>query len=196
MHFKALTHMAGALSAMSPDIQIIVFGSCSALCSHPELTEQTDAYENTLDADFIFDPWAPDTAEMLDDAFGRESHFFALNKYYADINRPIIFTNFPQDFRDRLVPLQGCPNVWALDPHDMAVAKLFAGRPKDLKLLSILLATNRLDEAKVRRLLWNMEMEEKWIVKTHRFLDEIVEAAWTLGYDKRDVKDTWRNSNP
>ena len=90
------------------------------------------------------------------------------------------------------MPLEGCPNVWALDPHDMAIGKLWVGRPKDLRLLSILLATGRLDEAFVRKLLCNMYMEEKWLVKTHAFLDEVVKAAWEIGYIRKDVKETWR----
>ncbi|MDI1313097.1 DUF6036 family nucleotidyltransferase [Prosthecobacter sp.] len=85
-------------------------------------------------------------------------------------------TSLP-DFRNRLVPLEGCPRVFALDPHDMAVAKLFAGRPKDIRLLSFLLATDRLDEAKVRKLLWDTPMEEKWIVKTHAVLEQVVAEA-------------------
>ncbi len=32
--------------------------------------------------------------------------------------------------------------------------------------------------------------------KTHCFLDDIVEVAWAQGYDKRDIKDTWRTANP
>lgn len=59
----------------------------------------------------------------------------------------------------------------------MAVAKLFAGRPKDIRLLSFLLATGRLEEAKVRKLLWNTPMEEKWIVKTHAVLEQVVAEA-------------------
>ena len=58
-----------------------------------------------------------------------------------------------------------------------AVDKLFAGRPKDTRLLSFLLATNRLEEAKVRKLLWETPLKEKWIVKTHRVLDQIVAEA-------------------
>ena len=81
MHIKALIHMASALSTMSPEIRIIVFGSCSALCMHPELAIETEA----------------------------------------------------------------C-----------------------------------------------MEMEEKWIVKTNRFLDEVVEAAWAKGYPHRHIKSTWQ----
>lgn len=194
MRFETLKHLASVVSAMVPDVTIIVFGSSSALCSYPDLPEKTDSYANTLDADFIFEPWDALTGQMLDDALGKESIFFERYKYYADINRPVIFDNFPPDFRDRLVSIEGCPRVWALDPHDMAVAKLWAGRPKDLRLLSVLVASDRLDEAKVRRLLWSVEMEEKWIVKTQRFLDEVVDAARAMGYAKSNVKETWRNS--
>lgn len=59
----------------------------------------------------------------------------------------------------------------------MAVARLFAGRPKDIRLLSFLLATKRLDEAKVLKLLWDTPMEEKWIVRTHAVLDQVVAEA-------------------
>lgn len=75
------------------------------------------------------------------------------------------------------MPLEGCPRVFALNPHDMAVAKLFAGRPKDIRLRAFLLGTKRLDEQKVRKLLWNTQMEEKWIVRTHQVLDQAVAEA-------------------
>ncbi|MGV3660174.1 MAG: DUF6036 family nucleotidyltransferase [Prosthecobacter sp.] len=165
------------MSAIAPEVRIIVFGSSSALCSHPELPEVTDSYQQTLDADFIIDPWDNALAQMLSDTLGKESGFFEHFKYYADIVRPAAFDNFPPDFRERLVPLEGCPRVFALDPHDMAVAKLFAGRPKDIRLLSFLLATGRLNEDKVRKLLWDTPMEEKWIVRTHAVLDQVVAEA-------------------
>lgn len=194
MRIETLKHLATSAIALVPGIQIYIFGSTSALCTFPDLPDTTDAYENTLDADFVLDPWSPEIAAMLDEVLGKTSLFFEHYKYYADINRPAIFDNFPADFRDRLVPLEGCPNVWALNPHDMAVSKLLVGRPKDLRLLSILLATGRLDEALVRKLLWGMDMEEKWIIKSHAFLDEVVKAAWDLGYPLRDVKDVWRKA--
>jgi hypothetical protein len=43
--------------------------------------------------------------------------------------------------------------------------------------LVFLLKTNRLDKAKVRQLLWKTPMEEKWIVRTHQVLEEIVRQA-------------------
>ncbi|TDU71318.1 hypothetical protein EI77_02441 [Prosthecobacter fusiformis] len=41
----------------------------------------------------------------------------------------------------------------------------FGSGEKDLKLLSVLLATDRLDEAKVRQLAWSVEMEENGLSK-------------------------------
>ena len=194
MDHSSLTFILEKARATAPDAALIVFGSTSAFATWPDLADQVHTYLQTRDTDLVLNPWEPDTARRLHQAIGRLSPFEQDHGFYADIISPAVFSNFPADFRDRLIPLPGCPNVTALDPHDMAVAKLFAGRPKDLQLLSILLATGRLDEAQVRRLLWSMEMEEKWIVKTHRFLDDIVEAAWALGYPRRDVKDTWQKS--
>ncbi len=194
MDVASLNHILGAVYTTAPEAKVIVIGSTSAFATWPDLPERVDTYLQTRDTDLILDPWSDEVAIKLQKAVGRLSAFDSENGYYADIIRPAAFDNFPPDFRDRLVPLEGCPNVWALDPHDMAVAKLWAGRPKDLKLISVLFATNRLDEAKVRRLLWSIDMEEKWIVKTHAFLDEVVKAAWELGYSKKDVRETWRNS--
>lgn len=177
MQLQALNHMATAAAALVPEVRIIVFGSASAFASFPDLAEFTTIYENTNDADFIIDPWNEELGKMLTKCIGKESSFFQMFGYYADIVRPAAFDCFPPDFRDRLVPLEGCPRVFALDPHDMAVAKLFAGRPKDVRLLAFLLRTKRLDEKRVRKLLWNTPMEEKWIVRTHQVLEQAVAEA-------------------
>lgn len=180
MRVSSLKHLVSEISAIVSEAKIIVFGSASALCSHPELPEVTDSYKNTLDADFILDPWDESVARSVSEKLGNDSEFFQLHKYYADIVRPAAFDNFPPDFRDRLVPLEGCPRVFALNPHDMAVAKLFAGRAKDIRLLAFPLATRRLDEAQVRELLWQTPMEDKWIVRTHAVLDQVVAEAARL----------------
>lgn len=174
MRVEALKHLANSAAALAPDSTIVVFGSASAFATYPELGIECELYQQTKDADFIFEPWELSLGKALNNAVGKESLFYDHFGYYADIISPAAFDNFPPDFRDRLVPLEGCPRVFALDPHDMAVAKLFAGRPKDIRLLVFLLKTNRLDEAKVRRLLWNTPMEEKWIVRTHQVLEEVV----------------------
>lgn len=177
MRVEALRHLATSASALAPDTTIVVFGSASAFATYPELGLECDLYKQTKDEDLIFEPWEQSLGKALNNAVGKESLFYDHFGYYADIISPAAFNNFPPDFRERLVPLEGCPRVFALDPHDMAVAKLFAGRPKDIRQLSFLLATNRLDEAKVPKLLWDTPMEEKWIVRTNAVLDQVVAEA-------------------
>lgn len=109
MRFSSLKHLAASVSAIAPEARIIVFGSSSALCTHPNLPEVTDSYEQTLDADFILDPWDESLGNLLSDTLGKDSGFFEHYKYYADIVRPAAFGNFPPDLRDRLVSLEGCP---------------------------------------------------------------------------------------
>jgi len=182
MDIKALKHMASAATALAPHVRLIVFGSTSAFGSHPDLAEFVESYEQTLDADFVPDPMDEETYQLLNESLGKESLFFDHFGYYADINGPRAFENFPQGFQDRLVPLEGCPNVFALEPNDMAVAKLIAGREKDIRLLSVLLARGCLDEAIIRTRLWFMEMDDKLTVRTDLALRATVEAARELGY--------------
>jgi len=104
MRFSSLKHLAASVSAIAPEARIIVFGSSSALCTHPDLPEVTDSYEQTLDADFILDPWDQSMGSLLSETLGKDSGFFEHYKYYADIVRPAAFDNFPPDFRERLVP--------------------------------------------------------------------------------------------
>ncbi|MCX6852800.1 MAG: DUF6036 family nucleotidyltransferase [Verrucomicrobia bacterium] len=177
MRIEALKHLATSAAALAPETTIVVFGSASAFATYPELGLECELYKQTKDADLIFEPWEQSLGQALNNAVGKTSSFYDHFGYYADIISPAAFDNFPPGFRDRLVPLEGCPRVFALDPHDMAVAKLFAGRPKDIRLLSFLFATDRLDEAKVRKMLWDTPMEEKWIVKTHAVLDQVLAEA-------------------
>ncbi len=180
MRVEALRHLARSAAALAPESTIVVFGSASVFATYPELGVECDLYQQTKDADLIFEPWEQSLGKALNNAVGKESLFYDHFGYYADIISPAAFDCFPPDFRDRLVPLEGCPRVFALDPHDMAVAKLFAGRPKDVRLLAFLPATKRLDEQMVRKLLRDTPMEEKWTVRTNQVLDQAVSEAKKL----------------
>jgi hypothetical protein len=182
MDLKTLIHLAQELRALAPELRFIVFGSTSAFGSFPELGATVESYEQTLDADFVPDPLTEDVYQLLDRSLGKDSLFRRENGYYADINGPRAFECFPADFRERLVPLQGCPNVFTLEPNDMAVAKLIAGRDKDVKLLSILLARGCLDEVIIRTRLWKIEMDDKLTVRTDLALRATVKAARERGY--------------
>jgi len=196
MHIEALIHLAKAAASLAPDKSFIVFGSSSAFGTFPNLADSVSTYEQTLDADLVFEPLDEETWSHLRAALGKESPFFESHGYYADINGPRAFECFPADFRDRLVPLADVPNVFAIEPNDMAVAKLIAGREKDVRLLSILLAGGYLNEAAIRTRLWNMEMSDKLIVKVDLTLKATITAARDLGYSVECPEQPWKMTAP
>jgi hypothetical protein len=182
MHLTALKHLAQELVRHAPDRRFIIFGSTSVFASHPEITSTVETYEQTLDADFVPEPIDEGTWRDLRNALGKESRFFEANGYFADINGPRAFECFPADFRERLVPLEGVDGVWAIEPNDRAVAKLIAGREKDIRLLSILLAHGYLNASIIDARLWRMDMDDKLRVRVDLTLKATLAAAGSLGY--------------
>jgi hypothetical protein len=180
MNSDRLRRLIAEARSVFSEGRIVVFGSTSLLGTFPEIAEETRLFELTLDSDFISDPWSDDAVLRLQIAVGKPSDFFKVHGYYADIVRPDAYDQFPPGFQERLVPIPGFDGVFALDVHDMAVAKLWAGRPKDIALLSALLHLEKLDEAVLRKRLWDTPMVEKWIVKTHDVLERSVAEAKRL----------------
>jgi hypothetical protein len=173
MDLKALKHLAGVVQAITLGRRIIVFGSSSLFASFPHADDDYELLRRSMDADFVLDPFDEATGKTVGDAIGAEAEFANQHGYYADIVRPIVCENFPPGWEDRLIPLDGVPNVFCLEPHDMAVAKLFAGRPKDISLLTDLLKSQRLHALRIYRL----PMPEAMIVKTHQRLRQAAGAA-------------------
>ena len=73
--------------------------------------------------------------------------------------------------KDRVEP------VFCLEPHDLAAAKLQAGRPKDISLLRALLETHRLNAALVRERLRLLRLDEAAMVAIHRRWRELEQSG-------------------
>jgi len=177
MRVEALKHMAGVALAITRGGRIIVFGSSSLLGSVPDADQRFELVRRSLDADFILDPFDDQIARVAQDALGVDTEFERQFGYHADIVRPMAFENFPPGWEARLKPLEDCAGVFCLEPHDMAVAKLFAGRPKDITLLADLMREGLLDVEVLAKRLFDTPMTEAWIVRTHAKLHEAAEKG-------------------
>ena len=177
MHLAALKHMAAMAVSIAGNSRIVVFGSASLLGSYPSADLDYELIRRSGDADFVLDPWEDEVALLAHESLGVDSEFDKENGYHADIIRPMAFENFPPGWDDRLVGLEGCPGVFCLEPHDMAVAKCFPARPKDRQLLVALMLAGRLDPHIMQERLSSMPLTEAWIVKSHRFLHEVADEA-------------------
>lgn len=177
MRIQSLKHTAEAVLKLSGRDRVIVLGSSSLLATYPALGEPGQMLEPSIDADLLLEPCDEQLAMLLDEAVGQDRKFHEIFGYHADILRPAITELLPRGWRERLVPLPDCPGVVCLEPHDLAVAKLQAGRPKDLALLASLLAAKMLDEATIRLRIDYTRLDEKMVLIIFRKLQEALEIA-------------------
>lgn len=177
MRILSLTHVVKATLALSRADRIYIFGSASLLASFPELGEEPSVLENTYDADVLLEPISKEIAAILGEAIGVRSLFRQNNGYHADILHPSITDPFPPGWKDRLVPLEGFSNVWALDPHDLAMVKICVGRDKDLELVRALLSLKKLECSRLRELFSLLPLGEKELFRAGRNLGAVCPAC-------------------
>ena len=177
MDLPSLISLILEIRNFAPTQRLVVFGSGSLLASFEQLGTEDSLVKRSRDADFIMFPWDEVLEQDIHRHIGADFVFDQKFGYHADIIRPIVTENFPPGWEERLVPLAGMENVFCLEPHDMAVAKLFAGRPKDISLLTDLVKAQRLRALTVFERLCATPMTEAMIVKTHQRLQQVADLA-------------------
>jgi hypothetical protein len=141
MRRAELEHVTRAAAAITNEYELVVIDSQSILGAVPHPPEVLTA---SMEAD-IYPLQHPELADLIDGAMGEASPFHERFGYYAQGVGPDTAI-LPQGWESRLVKLQN-PNTdlkvgWCLDPHDLAVSKLAAGRPKDWLFVSAMLAND------------------------------------------------------
>lgn len=160
MKKRHVEHVLRAAAQITGEKQFVIIGS-QAL--HGRFPDVPDEIVMSVEVDLIAKKDA-DRTEWLN-AIGEDSQFHETYGYYADPvdERTAIL---PQGWRGRLVNLPaGDVTGLCLDPHDLAIAKYLARRPKDLRftrelarrgcterkrLLELLDVTAVADDVKVR----------------------------------------------
>ena len=145
-----LEHLLRAASTISGDRDVLVIGSQSVLAS---LTEDALPPEATgsIEADVAFFDDADDAkADQVDGAIGELSPFHERFGYYAQ-GVSVTTAILPAGWRDRLIPLdtdQTAPGRGlCIEPHGCVIAKLLAGRGKDLAFAGALVRAGIVDLA-------------------------------------------------
>ncbi|MEX1118096.1 MAG: DUF6036 family nucleotidyltransferase [Terrimicrobiaceae bacterium] len=144
-----LEHVIRAAAANADTDQVVIIGSQSLLGSHPGISHP--ALTSSMEAG-VFPLPDPSLAILIDGAIGERSIFHETFGYYAH-GVGMETAVLPEGWRERLVPIKN-ENTrgntgWCLDPHDLAVSKLVAGREKDLSFLRGMTELGLLDPAVV-----------------------------------------------
>lgn len=138
MKREQLEHAIRAACSLLKTTEIYIVGSQSILGSYPKVS---GAISDSIEADFLpiieLIPGiesAQEAADVLNGTFGPSSHFETTHKFEIEgvVENDLVL---PPGWRDRTVAVctentNGCTGH-CLEPYDMAVAKLAAGRAKD-----------------------------------------------------------------
>jgi hypothetical protein len=174
MHARELKRLLAIARSFAPGHRIVIFGSASLLPKYPHLGEPGQPLSPSLDADFVIYGIADELAVALIDAVGARSTFSQVSGYHADILRPDITELFPPGWEERLEQMSGFEDIFFLEAADLAVAKLHAGRPKDVEVLVHLLNEGLLDAVVVRARLDATPLREKDIVKLYAVWERVL----------------------
>ena len=189
MEFQSLIELLGEVRRMIPERRVLLFGSSSLFASFPNHPPAKIGVESTLDADFFLDPDDLESRTALLERLGRERDYHQTHGYYGDFVDLRLADAFPEGWRDRLVPMPGFENVFALSPMDMAISKVnatarsrldkrFARREadrgyKDINTLVALIKAGLLDYTELELGVRQLDLEPALIVECGRALEEV-----------------------
>lgn len=134
---EQLEHIIRAAGVIADAEDLIVIGSQAILGQFPGAPAEL-LVSNEAD---VFPKIYPDRADLIDSSIGEGSPFQQAFGYYAHgVGESTAV--LPRDWQRRLILVSGentrMVRGWCLEVHDLAVAKLVAGREKDLDFVGAL----------------------------------------------------------
>lgn len=153
MNRVQLAHVLRAAADVAGDGRILVMGSQAILATH-DAADLPEGVTLSMEADVAF---LEDDGEMksdlVDGAIGEGSLFHETYGYYGQ-GVTISTATLPAGWEGRLVSFShadsGPAEAVCLDPVDLVVAKLVAGRAKDLSYAADLLASGHVEAAELQ----------------------------------------------
>jgi hypothetical protein len=147
MRRDQLEHLIRAAGHVLDTDQVIVIGSQAILASIDHGLPQ--AATRSIEADILpFDDPDERKADLIDGLLGEASQFQNTHGIYAQgVGQHT--ARLPAGWEQRLVPLcndntDGITG-WCVEPHDLCISKLLAGRPKDIEFCQALLHADLVD---------------------------------------------------
>ena len=132
-----LEHIIRTAGTIADDDDLIVIGSQSILGQFPAAP---DEFLVSREAD-VYPRSHPERADLIDGSIGEGSPFESVYGYYAHGVGPETAV-LPAGWEGRLVGVSNentrFVRGWCLEVHDLAIAKLVAGRDKDIDFLECL----------------------------------------------------------
>lgn len=178
MRRHELEHVIGAAANISDEEEFVVIGSQAILASHPDAPPELLI---SMEAD-LYPRRSPDKADDIDGAIGDGSQFHVTFGYYAHGVGPET-AKAPAGWRDRLVRLDVPPRpsstraavAWCIEIHDLVLAKLVAGRPRDWEFARDALAADVVEARTLRERIKDLPLSREHREQIARHLDSMTD---------------------
>lgn len=146
MNREQLEHAIRASGDILQEDEVIIVGSQAILGAVDEGLPKEVTLSTEVDVMAVSDPTG-EKALKINGALGELSQFEESFGYYVEGVEDGL-CRFPEGWRDRMVeidtPATNGVKGLCVDPHDLCVAKLLAGRGKDLKYVAALLRSGHI----------------------------------------------------
>lgn len=174
MKREELAHILRAAADVTGDGDILVIGSQAILASYEESELPLEATAS-IEADIAFlDDEKEEKADRVDGAIGEASMFHETNGYYGQ-GVSVSTAVLPTGWEDRVVRFvwgdPGKANAVCLDPHDLVLAKLAAGREKDIDFARALMRHKRVEASSLIDRLEDLPVPGAVRRRIRRFID-------------------------
>lgn len=148
MNRGQLAHVLRAASTVTDDVHIVVVGSQAILASFDE-GELPSEVTLSVEADVAFwDDPEEEKADRVDGAIGELSPFHEQYGYYGQ-GVSVSTAVLPAGWRNRVVQFRRADaepsSAVCIEAHDLVIAKLVAGREKDLSFAAALVGAGLVD---------------------------------------------------
>jgi len=145
-------HVLRACQGNTDENSLYIVGTASLLAQHPELAEGMDGIVTSQEVDAWPVSGNPKIADLLE-AIGEMSPFHEQFGIYVDPYSPSNAI-LPKGWEPRTIPFHsdqtGGATGYCLEKHDLTVAKMARGQPKDLKFVAELVRRGLLDNLEVK----------------------------------------------
>jgi len=151
MNRAALEHLLRAAAAITGESTFYVVGTAAVVASLPTDRELPDVILRSREADLIPASATARSIDLIDGALGLDSTFDNTFGYYADGVEFSTVSYAPSGWRERAIRFTNPATVGAvglcMEPNDLAIAKLCAGREKDIEFVAGLVEAKLIDRA-------------------------------------------------
>jgi hypothetical protein len=177
---EQLAHVLRAAANIAGDGDIVVLGSQSILGTFND-ARLPDEATMSVEADLAWrdDPDAV-KADLVDGAIGEGSQFHSEWGYYAqgvEVSTAVL----PAGWEDRveIFHREDTGHAWArcLEPHDLCIAKLVAGREKDIDFVTALIRSNLIEPRRLDDLVGTISAPTPLIHATRQRIQVCVTRA-------------------